>query len=52
VLYDSGVSDFDHYRVDRSVPLMSDFFVPEDDMPPPGVAIMALPSVGQVQKSR
>jgi len=52
VLYDSGVSDFDHYRVDRSVPLMSDFFVPDDDVPPPGVAVMALPSVGEVQKSR
>src|SRR2546427_5660239 len=31
VLYASGVYAFDHYRVDRSVPLISDFFVPDDD---------------------
>jgi citronellol/citronellal dehydrogenase len=31
---------------------MSDFFVPDDDVPPPGVTVMALPSVGEVQKSR
>jgi citronellol/citronellal dehydrogenase len=29
-----GVTDFSKYRVDPSVPLMPDFFVP-DDMPPP-----------------
>ena len=52
VLYDSGVRDFDSYRVDRSVPLMSDFFVPDHDVPPPGVSVMALPSVGEVQKSK
>ena len=52
VLYASGVRAFDHYRVDRSVPLMSDFFVPDDDMPPPGVTVRALPSVGEVPKSR
>jgi len=28
VLYASGVRAFEHYRVDRSVPLMADFFVP------------------------
>ena len=39
VLYDSGVRDFEHYRVDPSVPLMSDFFVPDDDVPPPGVVV-------------
>ena len=39
VLYDSGVRDFEHYRVDASVPLMSDFFVPDDDVPPPGVSV-------------
>src|SRR3981189_3137330 len=37
VLYAGGVRDFEPYRVDKSVPLMSDFFVPEDDVPPPGV---------------
>ena len=36
----------------RTVPLMSDFFVPDDDVPPPGVTVMALPSVGEVQKAR
>jgi citronellol/citronellal dehydrogenase len=25
--------------------LMSDFFVPDDDVPPPGVTVQALPSV-------
>jgi citronellol/citronellal dehydrogenase len=48
VLYDSGVRDFDRYRVDPSVPLMSDFFVPEDDLAPPGVKVQRLPSVGGV----
>src|SRR5690348_16170788 len=32
VLYDSGVRDFEPFRVDRSVPLMSDFFVPDGDV--------------------
>ena len=35
-----------------SVPLMSDFFVPDDDVPPPGVTVRPLPSVGGAQKSR
>ena len=35
VLYESGVRDFEHYRVDPTVPLMSDFFVPDLDVPPP-----------------
>jgi citronellol/citronellal dehydrogenase len=52
VLYASGVRDFEPYRVDPSVSLMSDFFVPDDDVPPPGVTVMALPSVGGVQKAR
>jgi len=38
-LYDEGVRDFDQYRVDRSQPLMADFFVPESSKPPPGVVI-------------
>jgi citronellol/citronellal dehydrogenase len=50
VLYASGVRDFDRYRVDPSVPLMSDFFVPDDDVPPPGVSVQPLPSVGGEQK--
>jgi citronellol/citronellal dehydrogenase len=52
VLYAAGVRDFEHYRVDRSVPLMSDFFVPDDDAPPPGVTVQTLPSVGAAQTSR
>ena len=52
LLYASGVRDFEHYRVDASVSLMSDFFVPDDDVPPPGVTVMALPSVGGAQKAR
>jgi citronellol/citronellal dehydrogenase len=52
VLYASGVRDFEKYRVDPSVPLMSDFFVPDDDAPPPGVSVQALPSVGAAQTSR
>ena len=51
VLYDGGVRDFEHYRVDPSVPLMSDFFVPDDDVPPPGVSVRPLPSVGGVRRS-
>jgi citronellol/citronellal dehydrogenase len=42
LLYASGVRDFDRYRVDTSVPLASDFFVPDDDVPPPGVTVMPL----------
>ena len=43
VLYDSGVTDFEHYRVDPSRPLMSDFFVPDDEVPPPGGTVQPLP---------
>jgi citronellol/citronellal dehydrogenase len=45
VLAAAGVTDFELYRVDASVPLMPDFFVPDDDVPPPGVTVQALPSV-------
>lgn len=40
-LYGEGVRDFETYRVDPSRPLMPDFFVPEDSIPPPGVTIGA-----------
>jgi citronellol/citronellal dehydrogenase len=30
---------------------MSDFFVPDDDVPPPGVTVTPLPSVGGAQRS-
>jgi citronellol/citronellal dehydrogenase len=34
-----GVADFERYRVDPSVPLQGDFFVPADIPPPAGVSI-------------
>jgi citronellol/citronellal dehydrogenase len=34
-----GVSDFEAYRLDPSVPLAPDFFVPADSVPPPGVQL-------------
>ena len=34
-----GVTDFDHYRVDPTQPLFSDFFVPDDAQPPKGVSL-------------
>ncbi len=39
LLYEEGVRDFDQYRVDPTSPLMPDFFVPEDSVPPPGVTM-------------
>jgi citronellol/citronellal dehydrogenase len=38
-LYAEGERDFDKYRVDPTKPLMPDFFVPADSVPPPGVKI-------------
>ena len=40
-LYAEGERDFDKYRVDPGEPLMPDFFVPEDNPPPPGVSLGA-----------
>jgi len=37
-----GVSDFERYRIDASVPLAPDFFVPADSRPPPGVKLAPL----------
>jgi len=37
----NGTSDFDQYRVDHSQALQSDFFVPDDMVPPPGVSLAA-----------
>ena len=51
VLHASGVSDFERYRVDAGVPLASDFFVPDDDVPPPGVTVQAFGSIGGAQKA-
>ncbi|HML14296.1 MAG TPA: SDR family oxidoreductase, partial [Xanthobacteraceae bacterium] len=36
-----GVTDFDRYRVDPREPLAPDFFVPDEDKPPPGVSLAA-----------
>lgn len=36
VLHEQGVTNFSHYAVDPSQPLMPDFFVPENMPPPPG----------------
>lgn len=37
-----GVTDFEHYRADKSKPLAPDFFVPADSVPPPGVKLARL----------
>lgn len=34
-----GVTDFEQYRIDPTMPLAPDFFVPADSVPPPGVKI-------------
>jgi citronellol/citronellal dehydrogenase len=34
-----GVTDFDRYRVDPSMPLLPDIFVPEGAKPPKGVSL-------------
>jgi len=36
LLYEEGEREFDKYRVDPSVPLLPDFFVPDSSVPPPG----------------
>jgi citronellol/citronellal dehydrogenase len=36
-----GVTDFDRYRVDPREPLAPDFFVPDDEKPPPSVSLAA-----------
>ena len=38
LLHEHGVRDFEKYRVDKSVELAPDFFVPDSVPPPPGVA--------------
>lgn len=37
-----GVNDFEKYRIDPSMPLAPDFFVPADSKPPPGVTLARL----------
>lgn len=43
VLYEHGTTDFSKYRINTDVALLPDFFVPEDDTPPPGVSIGEIP---------
>jgi citronellol/citronellal dehydrogenase len=38
-LADNGVTDFEHYRVDASAPLVQSIFVPDQPKPPPGVDV-------------
>jgi citronellol/citronellal dehydrogenase len=52
LLHAHGVTDFERYRVDPSVELMPDFFVPDDDMPPPGVKVMPMPPLETLQRPR
>ncbi|MBN9247225.1 MAG: NAD(P)-dependent oxidoreductase [Hyphomicrobium sp.] len=42
-----GVRDFEGYRVDKSMPLAPDFFVPAESKPPPGVQIARLSELAQ-----
>jgi citronellol/citronellal dehydrogenase len=39
LLYEHGVRDFEKYRVDPSLELAPDFFVPDSVPPPPGVEL-------------
>ncbi len=41
-----NVTDFDKYRVDKTMPLAPDFFVPTDSKPPPGVKIARVSELG------
>ena len=34
-----GVTDFEQYRVDLSEPLAPTFFVPDNQLPPPGITV-------------
>lgn len=38
-LAENGVTDFDRYRVDPGKDLLPDFFVPDDNAPPPSVTL-------------
>jgi citronellol/citronellal dehydrogenase len=43
LLYENGVRDFDRYRVDPTMPLALDLYVPEDAPLPPTVTLGPLP---------
>jgi citronellol/citronellal dehydrogenase len=40
-LFENGVREFDRYRVDPTVDLAPDFFVPDDSRPPVSLAKVA-----------
>jgi citronellol/citronellal dehydrogenase len=46
LLYEHGVRDFERYRVDPTLELAPDFFVPADIPPPPGVKVATVPGGG------
>ncbi len=47
LLYErGGVTDFEPYRADPTKPLISDFFVLDDCVPPPGVKVLKMPVGG------
>ena len=43
-----GITDFERYRLDPSLPLAPDFFVPADTRPPPGVNLSPLSMLGGI----
>ncbi|MCB1501169.1 MAG: NAD(P)-dependent oxidoreductase [Bauldia sp.] len=43
-----GITDFERYRLDPSLPLAPDFFVPADSRPPPGVKLAPLSMLGGI----
>ena len=43
LLYENGVRDFDRYRVDPTMPLALDLYIPEDAPLPPTVTLGPLP---------
>jgi len=50
VLAAEGLADFEPYRVDPSVPLMPDIFLPDGDIPPPGVVLGERPALDRSPK--
>ena len=51
-LYDEGVRDFEHYRVDPTQPLAPVFFTPDEPPPPPGVVINGYRDIRELPAAR
>ncbi len=51
-LYDEGVRDFEHYRVDPTQPLAPVFFTPDEPPPPPGVVISGYRDIRELSPTR